>query len=167
MTDPKDWPSDCSNWSSPHDRPRRLSRLHAKHNSRAYSAVDERQHRIREICVNLRNMIYLLNTPVLTGYGQWQFNGPIPAEEARARLTGQAVQSAIGHAATAELLGKLLARPVPVNRVAVTLQPGDSALVFRLTQRLPEGRILNAAELVTIPHEFGWLYYQNSEQQGN
>jgi len=76
-------------------------------------------------------------------------------------LYGHEVQSAIGHTAAAQLLGDVLQRPVPVNRVSVTLQPGDSALVLRLTQRLPEGRVLNADELATIPHELGWLRYHS------
>lgn len=113
-------------------------------------------------------MIYLLNTPVLTTYGLWRFDGPLTPKTARAKLEGQEIISAIGHTATAELLGELLQRPVPVNRIAAKLQPGDSALVFRLTQRLPEGRVLmlSVEELAAMPYEFGWLHYYGAEMIG-
>ena len=106
-------------------------------------------------------MIYLLNTPILTGYGIWCFEGPLSLETARAMLHGQAPTSAIGHQATAELLSELLERDIPTQRTAVRLQPGDSALVFRLTQRLPEGRVLSFDELSELPYEFGWLHYHS------
>ncbi len=108
-------------------------------------------------------MIFFLNAPILTGYGRWQFDGPISVSTAREKLNNQETTSVIGHAATAELLSKLLQRNILVNRIAVTLQPGDCALVFRLTQRQPEGRVLNGDDLTKIPHELGWLQYLIAE----
>ena len=48
--------------------------------------------------------------------------------------------SAIGHADTAVVLSNILERNIPVNRVSVTLNPGDKAIVAQyIGPRLPEG----------------------------
>ena len=55
--------------------------------------------------------------------------------------------SAIGHAGTAQLLSTLCGVPVAVNRVSITLSPGDELLVFQLLVRLEEGKVLSAQEV--------------------
>jgi hypothetical protein len=107
-------------------------------------------------------MIYLLNAPILTAYGEWHFKGPLTPEDVRAHIENQALTSAIGHEASATLLSRLLDRPVAIQRISVQLQPGDSAVVLRLCQRLPEGAILDAEQLANTPYELGWLYYAKS-----
>ena len=74
----------------------------------------------------------------------------VGVEEVRALLSNGFI-SAIGHPATASALSKILGVNVPTNRVAITLQPGDTLIVFQLNvgrlapgQELGEQDILNA-----------------------
>ena len=101
-------------------------------------------------------MIYLLNTPILTAYGDFRFTGPLTLAEARQHLTAGFI-SAIGHAASADFLTALLGREIPTNRITVAMAPGDGALVLRLKERLPEGKVLDAGELAATAYELGWL----------
>ena len=64
---------------------------------------------------------------------------PSTEDEARA-LLGQGFVSAVGHAETAGILEEMLGLPVPANRINVTLQKGDVAVVAQyIGPRLPEG----------------------------
>ncbi len=101
-------------------------------------------------------MRYLINSPILTSFGDWKFSGPLTVAEAKSRLSNNFI-SAIGHQSGAAFLSVLLDIEIPVNRIEINMQPGDSALVLRLKSRLPEGKVLTHEEIQQIPYELGWL----------
>ncbi len=101
-------------------------------------------------------MPYLLNSPILTAYGHWRFEGPLTLEQVRQSLA-EGFISAIGHPGTAQVLGALLGLDVPVNRIAIAMQPGEQAIVFRLLARMEEGAVLDADALMRLPYELSRL----------
>lgn len=101
-------------------------------------------------------MRYLINTPVLTAYGEYRFTGPLSADEVRHWLQ-QGYTSAVGHESTARWLTQVLGMPIEANRITIEMQPGDAALVVKLLRRLPEGVVLGEDDLRDLPFEFGVL----------
>jgi hypothetical protein len=105
---------------------------------------------------HLKPTIYLLNTPIMTNYGLWRFEGPITLSEVQDYLKNGFV-SGVGHQATADYLSELLSIHCPFNRNRIAMQTGDLAIVLRLLCRLPEGMLLEQHEINLLPHQFGLL----------
>lgn len=103
----------------------------------------------------------LLNTSVLTSYGTFSYRR-VSLDEARALVgefqrKGKQIQSAIGHQSTAALMTMLLEFPVEVDRSRFEQSCEDAALIFKLKQRVTEGKILSREEIEAIGYEFGLL----------
>jgi hypothetical protein len=99
---------------------------------------------------------YVINSPVLSAFGRWRFQGPLEVSLARSVLK-DGFLSAVGHQASARFLSHALGMEIPVNRVRIAMEPGDRALVLRLNARLPEGSLLSESEMDELPFELGLL----------
>jgi hypothetical protein len=97
---------------------------------------------------------YILNATSLPGYGKYEYYR-VSQQEA-VGIAKDAI-SGITHASTAYLLTNLLEREVEVGKVITVLDDGESALVFKLSTRVPEGAILSIEELGQLEYEFGMI----------
>jgi len=105
-------------------------------------------------------MIFILNSPVLTSWGVYEFK-KISSAYAKDILLSDSFESAVGHKATADFLSSLIGINIPVNRIQIQMKRGDKAIVFRLLSRLPEGKLLTTQEMLSMKedcdYEFGLL----------
>jgi hypothetical protein len=105
--------------------------------------------------------LYFLNAPIVTsdGFYNWRKSSlPEVSHLLDEQISmGTQIVSAIGHQATAEILSRLLNHPIPVNRIQIHMKRKDIAIVFKLKQRIEEGKVLSRDEIEKIGYEFGIL----------
>jgi len=100
--------------------------------------------------------IYILNTPVLTQYGEWSYEGPIGVSRAK-QILNQGFISAVGHQSSADFMTQLLGIEIPMNRIQITMNKFDQALILSLKTRLPETVVLDKQQIEKLPFELGLL----------
>jgi len=102
-------------------------------------------------------MLYFLNTAILPNTGKYECKAISLEEAINIWKNANEKLSAIGHSATVQVLNEL-GFDLKENRVAITMEQGDGALIFKLKQRLPEGKILSKSEIEDIGYEFWFLF---------
>jgi hypothetical protein len=105
----------------------------------------------------MNNRIVLLNTSILTDYGTYKYSGISVAEAIKYVGGAKEAVSAIGHQSTADILTELLGLPVKVNRINYRQEIGDIAIVFKLSGRPEEGKILSRSDIEAIGYSFGLM----------
>ena len=103
--------------------------------------------------------VALLNTYIITTDGDYSLR-TISLKEARTLAQNSVLDSAIGHASTAQIMTTLLGVEIPVNRQMFAQEVGQSALVFKLNGRPEEGKILTADEIEAIGYKWQLLVRQ-------
>jgi len=100
--------------------------------------------------------IYILNAPVATNFGLFRYSRLTSNEVVELMKRGYV--NAIGHEATAKLFSLVTGIEVKANRLQVKMIAGDSAIVFCLNSRQPEGMVITSVEtLEQIGYSFGLL----------
>jgi len=104
--------------------------------------------------------LIILNSPILTGWGEYSWE-PLTLKKAQELARATELVSAVGHEGTANFLTRLLGIKIPVNRIRAEMpKDGQIALVLRLKERLPEGKVLSEEELQKVDYDLGLLSYR-------
>ncbi|NUZ10066.1 DUF1874 domain-containing protein [Pseudoalteromonas sp. McH1-7] len=100
----------------------------------------------------------LLNTSIATADGSYELK-TISLEEARLLVAENKdnLDSAIGHKSTSEAMTELLGVRIDMCRQEFKQQCGQSAIVFKLKGRPPEGAVLSKSQIDEIGYEFKLL----------
>jgi len=101
-------------------------------------------------------MIYIINSPVITNFGNYQFK-PTEVLEIRKLLFNQPFISAVGHEETAALLTRLLGVSIPFNRITVNQEISDIFIVIKPKGRLEINKVYSESEIENIGYELGLL----------
>ncbi len=96
--------------------------------------------------------VVLFNGPICTTTGLYCVT-ELEVEQARKLTRTLGFVSAVGHAATAEVLSSLLQADVPMSRIEYAQKVGQKAIALKLKIRPAEGRILTAKEMFQIGFE--------------
>jgi len=104
-----------------------------------------------------KDKITLLNCSILTAYGSYNYT-PVDLAQVRQAVGDLGFRSAIGHESTAQIISELLDIDCKVNRIQYKQKTGESAFVFKLKSRPPEGKILSREEIEEIGYEWGVLF---------
>ena len=112
-------------------------------------------------------MLYLFNTTIVPLHpaigGATVKIRKVQIQEARSiivkAMNNSSFTSAVGHQATAEVLSRILAVQIPMNRISVQLQYGDEVIATSLGVRLQEGKVLSAEELAAIADKITFYHY--------
>jgi phosphohistidine phosphatase SixA len=97
--------------------------------------------------------VYVSATAILPNEGYF-FAEQISLAEAKALANKNKFVSCVGHESSAQVLTELLEVNVPMNRLSISLEPGDTMIVFKLNSRPAEGSILNRQQLEKIGFSF-------------
>ncbi len=113
--------------------------------------------------------IVFLNTSIITTPGTFEFS-PVSLKEVKELIqySNAPLLSAVGHESTALIMSELLAPDqefleipraeyIKVNRIQYEQRCGDFAIVFKLNNRPPEGKILSREEIEQIGYSWGLL----------
>lgn len=101
-------------------------------------------------------MIYLINSPVLTDFGIYEYN-PIGVDEVKTMLTYHEFTSAIGHKSTAIFLSNLFGIPVPYNRITIKQTLNDILIIIKLKIRNEANKEYTKEEIEETGYELGIL----------
>ena len=80
----------------------------------------------------------------------WVLFMPLDKDTFVSRLREKEFESYIGHEGTARLLTTLLEKEVKVNRGNLKLQDGDEVYIAVVSERLPEGKVLDENEVKAL-----------------
>ena len=103
-----------------------------------------------------KGQLYLLNSSVITDFGRYVYES-IKIDTAAKMVKSMEFISAIGHQASADVMTQQLGTFIPSNRTSINMQVGDQAIVFKLKERLDEGRTYTSAEMQIMQTEWGLL----------
>lgn len=109
-------------------------------------------------------MVYLFNTNIVPGEAVVRVQ-KITAEKA-AEIAAKGFTSAIGHDATAQAFSEIIGQSVPVNRIQAVPKGGDLAISLKLNGRLPEGQVLDRAQLEEIGYTLYLMKFYDAEYFG-